>query len=162
MAAISNPMQLLSQALAFSGSEQEDLLAQLRSSFEESPGVVPMLFPTLVPMAASANTSQTLKNWILDLMEWVICRQGAGGDRLQCADSSLNRKSINMSDLSTYSCHAVDGLHRAVAERPGYSCQENSHPVLYFVVSLSLPPRVRHIRSRPRERETLTRRAQLR
>jgi hypothetical protein len=85
MADISSPMQLLSQALASSGSEQEALLAKLRASFEESPGVVPTLFPTLVPMAASPNISPTLKKWILDLMEWVICLQGVGGDRVQCA-----------------------------------------------------------------------------
>ncbi|KAH6916084.1 Symplekin tight junction protein C terminal-domain-containing protein [Coprinopsis sp. MPI-PUGE-AT-0042] len=70
-----DPLQTLQAALSVQANskEQADLLATLRESLEARPAPIPILVDTLIGIAVNAGDS-LLKRWILDLLQFAICR----------------------------------------------------------------------------------------
>ena len=70
-----DPLQTLQAALSAQANskEQADLLAALRESLEARPAPIPILVDTLLGIAVNAGDS-LLKRWILDLLQFAICR----------------------------------------------------------------------------------------
>lgn len=70
-----DPLQTLQAALAVppNSKEQADLLSSLRESLENNPAPVPVLVDHLLRTVVNAEDS-LLKRWILDLLQYAICR----------------------------------------------------------------------------------------
>jgi symplekin len=86
MAAPSDPLQALQAALAFpaDSKEQADTLAALRETLEAQPAPIPLLCGTLIKTVSGGGDS-LLKRWVLDLVQFAICRSALSLEaRTQC------------------------------------------------------------------------------
>ncbi|TFY75979.1 hypothetical protein EWM64_g8033, partial [Hericium alpestre] len=91
MATPSDPLQLLAAAVAAPADSQQqaDLLATLRESLEAHPQPLPILCTHLVK-TVSAPGDSLLKRWVLDLLQYAICRAPLPVEtRTQLASQSL-------------------------------------------------------------------------
>lgn len=71
----SDPLQTLQTALAVpaNSAEQAELLAALRESLESHPAAIRALLGVLFATTVNASDS-LLKRWVLDLLQYAICR----------------------------------------------------------------------------------------
>lgn len=70
-------LSLLSAALSAQDAATEtDSLRQLLTLFQQQPGNLPPLFPSLVSMLG--RSSETLKRWIVDVIDLTFCKPSLG------------------------------------------------------------------------------------
>ncbi|KAG7444313.1 uncharacterized protein BT62DRAFT_970937 [Guyanagaster necrorhizus] len=87
-----DPLQTLQAALTVpaNSKEQADLLAALRESLEAHPGPIRILVGTLIGIVANTSDS-LLKRWVLDLLQFAICRSTLPLDqKTQLASQALD------------------------------------------------------------------------
>ncbi|SJL03526.1 related to Symplekin [Armillaria ostoyae] len=87
-----DPLQTLQAALTVpaNSKEQADLLAALRESLEAHPAPIRILVGTLIGIVANTGDS-LLKRWVLDLLQFAICRSTLPLDqKTQLASQALD------------------------------------------------------------------------
>nr|GAT46745.1 predicted protein [Mycena chlorophos] len=116
-----DPLQQLQAALSVpaNSKEQADILASLREALEQQPAPITVLVTTLITFVVGA-TESILKNWVIDLLHFAICR----------APLSVEQRTQLASQTLDTLAQLLDDPNKAIVKTV-ISCLTSVYPLLF-------------------------------